>query len=362
MTSPILIFTGGHHNSGLATAQHLRQTGWEVIWIGHRYSMWGDKNSSAEFREVTEAGIQFIDLKAGKFYRTYHPVKLLRIPFGFIRAFIILIGLKIKYGTHLKGIVSFGGYLGLPVVVCGWLLGIPAITHEQTMSPGYANLIMAFLAKKIATSWTENRTRFPASKVVFTGLPLRPEIRRLKPLPQTAVHRPPRLLILCGKQGSHAINQLIFRTLPQLISHYSVVHQIGSFSLHHDFSNAQARISSRYRPYDYLSPSQLAEKLSWADVIVSRSGAHVTYEYAYLGKRSVLIPLPNSSRNEQMYNAEYLKNSGLAIILPQDKLTPDSLLVAISQALKLKPLPRNLPADGIEKLSDLIIQTFNVQT
>ena len=75
-----IVITGGHHNSALVLARRLRKKGLNIIWIGHRYSMWGDTALSAEYREVASEGIKFIELRAGKFYRTYHPLKLIRIP------------------------------------------------------------------------------------------------------------------------------------------------------------------------------------------------------------------------------------------------------------------------------------------
>ena len=54
-----LVITGGHHTSALEVARLLRQEGWRIYWFGHRQSMWGDTSDSAEYREVTAAGIKF---------------------------------------------------------------------------------------------------------------------------------------------------------------------------------------------------------------------------------------------------------------------------------------------------------------
>src|SRR3972149_2405238 len=142
-----LVFTGGHHTSALEIATALRNEGWQITWFGHRHSLWDDSSDSAEYREVTAAGIKFYNLYAGKFYRTYNPLKLIRIPVGFIQSLLLLLLIR------PDGLVSFGGYLAVPVVITGWLLGIPAITHEQTVTAGYANSVIALLAKKIALSW-----------------------------------------------------------------------------------------------------------------------------------------------------------------------------------------------------------------
>ena len=61
-------------------SQRAEEKGWNIIWYGHRHSMWGDESDSAEYREVTAAGIKFYDLKAGKFYATFSPPKTYPYP------------------------------------------------------------------------------------------------------------------------------------------------------------------------------------------------------------------------------------------------------------------------------------------
>ena len=169
-----LVFTGGHHTSALEVAKALKGKGWDIVWFGHRHSMWGDKSDSAEYTEVTVAGIKFYDLRAGKFYRTFHPLKLIRIPFGFFRTFYYLLLLK------PAGIVSFGGYLAVPTVLVGWLLGIPSITHEQTVVSGWANKFISLFVKKIAITWPDSVHHYPLHKSVVIGLPLRSEIIKIR--------------------------------------------------------------------------------------------------------------------------------------------------------------------------------------
>lgn len=341
-----LVFTGGHHTSALAVAKALTRQGLTIVWLGHRHSLWGDENDSAEYREVTAAGIKFIDLKAGKFYRTFHPLKLIRLPLGFIQSFLLLLSLR------PAGIVSFGGYLAVPVVISGWLLGIPSITHEQTITAGWANRAISPFVKRIALTWPQSLTYFPKHKSVLTGLPLRPEILKLK-RQMTTNHpkKPPlTLYVTGGKQGSHVLNQAIFTALPQLVKKYRlIIHQTGfkdlASSLQFDYSN--------YEVFDFDSQKAITA-LGSSDVVVSRAGAHISYELAVLGKRSVLIPIPWVSHNEQYQNAQFLASSGLAIVLDQSNLTPSSLQSAIHQAQALSPRPLPLPTNGLHRLIDLV--------
>jgi len=46
-------------------AEKLREKGHQVFWFGHKYSMIGDENPSAEFLEVSQKGIPFVEIRAG---------------------------------------------------------------------------------------------------------------------------------------------------------------------------------------------------------------------------------------------------------------------------------------------------------
>ena len=56
--------------------------------------MKGDVNDTLEYREITSLGIPFFDLKAGKVYRTFDPIRILKVPYGFFQALFLLIKIK----------------------------------------------------------------------------------------------------------------------------------------------------------------------------------------------------------------------------------------------------------------------------
>jgi UDP-N-acetylglucosamine--N-acetylmuramyl-(pentapeptide) pyrophosphoryl-undecaprenol N-acetylglucosamine transferase len=259
-----------------------------------------------------------------------------------------------------QGILSFGGYLAVPTVICGWLLGIPSVTHEQTIVAGLANKLISLFVKKIAISWPQSHKHFPPAKVVFTGLPIRKEVLKIISN-KKKITKTPAIYVTGGKQGSHVINQATFPLVPELSKNFTIIHQTGSTSLNSDYEQAieLSKIYPNYHPFDYDS-QKAASALSEASVVVSRSGAHITYELGILGIRCVLIPLPNSSHSEQELNAKSLEKSHQAIILSQDQLSPKSLHNAILSASKLNPEPINLPIDADNKLFQLIIDTLPI--
>lgn len=357
-----IVITGGHHNSALVVAEALRDKGYEVIWFGHKFSMWGDKEPGAEYKEVTRAGFKFIEIKAGKFHRTYHPLKLARLPLGFTQSFYYLL----RFRPAL--ILSFGGYLAVPVVIYGWLLRIPILTHEQTVVYGLANQVIERFAKKILVSWEPSLKHFP-DKAVFTGLPLRPEIFNREKGKYDFRNNLATIYITGGKQGSHLINQAVKEFLADLLKNYNLIHQCGSTTVHDDFSELKKirnqlplDIQKRYILVDYVFRQEIGNVFATADLVVSRAGAHTTYEMAALGKPTLFIPIPWTYADEQTKNAQILVKAGIAELLPQDQLTAKKLYQTIQKmmenlnqykknSLKAKKLIRT---DATEKIIRLV--------
>src|SRR5579872_49459 len=135
----------------------------DIVYIGREHIFEGDSGSSLEQEIITEKGIRFIPLQAGRVQRvlTQHTIpSLLKIPQGFTQALALL--KKEKPDV----IVGFGGYLSVPIGVAAALLGIPLIIHESTMAAGLANKILAPFAKRICISWESSRPYFPKNKTV----------------------------------------------------------------------------------------------------------------------------------------------------------------------------------------------------
>lgn len=354
-----IVFCGGHHNSALVVAEELIKKNHEIFWFGHKYSMFGDKNPCAEYLEVTQKNIPFFELKAGKWQtssRFWH--NFLRLPLGFFQSLKLLLRLRPDL------IVSFGGYLALPVAVVGFLLGIPVVTHEQTVVSGRANRIIAKIAQKVFVSYPFSVKYFSSKKVVYTGLPLRKEI--FKKGEKIFDNGKMTIYVTGGKQGSHLINQAIFSILPELLSQYNVIHQCGSVSLFNDIETANALKNKLDVPTDgylvkeYFSPDEIGKIYRSADFVVSRAGAHTVYELFTLKKPAILIPITWSSQGEQKKNADFLGEVGLALLLPESKVKEGKLLetiISFGQNLNSYKIKKEInppPINAAERVVDEI--------
>lgn len=334
---PLIIFTGGHHNSALEVAKEARKNGYELLWIGHKFTQRGDKSLSAEFQEVTANKIRFLELKTGKFYKKIDILEWIKIVLGFIQSFYYLLL------NRPSLIFSSGGYLSVPVVIVGWCLRIPSITHEQTVVAGWANKAIAPFVKKILLTHESSLSNYPQSKTAVVGLPIRPELLQAK---YSKKYKPPLLYITCGKQGSHIINQALFPIIPDLVKDFTVVHQTGASTLTKDIDRARrikdrlGDLKSRYSYAPYYFSEDAVTYLRSAQIIISRSGAHSAYELMLLNKKSILIPIPWVSHNEQLLNAQLVSEQTGSLILEETDLNPETLLEAIrtvNKKAKTKP-------------------------
>src|SRR3989338_10028183 len=143
--------TGGHLTPSLAVIEELlKRDNVEIVYLGRKSTMEGDSAQSIESKTIQSLGIKFYPLTSGRLQRRitrYTLTSLLKIPFGFWQANKILKDIKPDV------ILSFGGYLALPVVIAAKFQGIKIITHEQTVVVGLANRIIAKFADLVAVSW-----------------------------------------------------------------------------------------------------------------------------------------------------------------------------------------------------------------
>ena len=320
-----LIIVGGHLSPALAVIEAL-QKDVNVLFIGRKYVFEGSKTLSLEFRTITKRKIPFVSISTGRWQRKFTRFtipSLLKFPFGILQSFLIL--KKFKPDV----VLSFGGYLSLPVGIAAFILRIPIVIHEQTLEAGIANKVLSIFAKTVCISWETSRKYFPKSKVILTGNPMRKfEIRNSK-FEIRNDNELPILYITGGSSGSHFINTLVEGCITQLLEKYVVIHQTGDAEVYRDFDRLQklceglpSELKSRYTITKFVEPENVGSVIKMADLVVSRGGINTITELILLKKPSLLIPLPSSQKSDQNKNALYLKSLGLAEIFYQDSLNP----------------------------------------
>ena len=124
-----VVITGGHLTPALAVIEKIPKD-WEVLFVGRKHAMEGEKEVSLEYQAIKSLGIKFVDLNAGRVQRSFsrHTIpSLLRIPKAYLKSLRILQNFKPDV------ILGFGGYVSVPIAIMGKLLGIPSVIHEQSL-------------------------------------------------------------------------------------------------------------------------------------------------------------------------------------------------------------------------------------
>lgn len=324
---------GGHFAPALAVIHALPKT-WDVLLIGRKYAFEADQTISLEYKTAQSLGIPFRWLTTARLQRKFTRYTLssfLKIPIGFYDAMKMVR----EYKPDL--VLSFGGYVSVPVVLAAALLRIPVVVHEQTLQAGLSNKIAARFARFICISWEQSNAYFPKGKTILTGNPLKVDMMSKKDF--FAHHSIsstdaalPLLYITGGSLGSHPINMLLDGCLEKLLQKFVIVHQTGDAKEYGDFDQLSQKrdslpiqLQKRYILIKFIDPYELGSILQKATLVVARSGINTVSELLYFGKPTLFIPLPISAGNEQLENALFFKKQGLGEVFAQDSLTSEKL-------------------------------------
>lgn len=331
-----ILLTGGHMSPALSVIEKLGKDN-SLLVMGRKYTFEGDKTYSFEYKTFTELKIPFESITTGRLQRTFtiHTIpSLLKFPLGFFQSY------KIVKKFKPDVILSFGGYISLPVVVSGFLLGVPIVIHEQTLGAGLANRVASIFATKICISWNSSQKFFPKFKTVLTGLPIKQFSTSNFSLKD---FKKPAIFVTGGSTGSHTINLLIEKHLEKLLGKFFVIHQTGD-SYFKDFErlnnlreNLNGNLKERYILKKFIDPLDFASVLKKADLVVSRCGINTVFELIYFEKIALLIPL----NNEQDENARFMKYNKIAEIFSQNKPEEEFYDLLISMYSKINDYKKN---------------------
>ncbi len=302
--------TGGHIFPALAVADHLRQQGWNVVWLGARTGM--------EATLVPQHGhavewIRFSGLR-GK---------------GLLRAALLPLNLLIAFYQSARAIfrvrpdvvLGMGGYIAFPGGMMAALLNRPLVLHEQNSIAGLANRVLSHVADRILAG-------FPGAlaKAEWTGNPVRSDIAGLPAPEQRFQGRSGnlRVLVVGGSLGAQALNDVVPKALALMPEERrpAVTHQAG-----------EKHLSALERNYAESATSastvafirDMARAYGDADLVICRAGALTVAELAAAGVASVLVPFPHAVDDHQTRNAKFLADHAAAVLIPQAELTPRRL-------------------------------------
>lgn len=365
-----ILICGGHPTPALAVIDELKKNHPEIslVFVGRKYALESERTLSYEYKGCTERLVPFRQLQAGRLTRLITKSSILnlaRVPYGFFQALLIVLQEKPDC------VVSFGGYIALPVAFWSWFFHIPVYTHEQTMKPGAANKLIGFFSRKIFVAFESIVHFFPKNKTEWIGNPVRDVVFVHNVLSFPIDQHVPVLYVTGGSLGSHSINQHIFSLLEMLLPAFTVIHQTGDVKEYGDSDTAvklkrkfQKTYPNRYVPVAHIADCDIGSVYKTAEFVVGRSGANTFFELIALQKPALLIPLPWSANGEQKEHAEFFKKQGIGEVFDQKNESSELYHMIVSMHKNIATylnafysLPLQLKRDATQTLVQKILRS-----
>ena len=335
-----IIITGTHLTPALELIRQLKsdpEINWQINYIGRKNNSSVDNTPSIESNIIPKIGVNFYSINCGKLDRRWIPNTLKGLP-QTIKSIFAAFSLIKKIKPDI--VVSFGGYVSVPIIISASLKKIPSITHEQTLTNSLTTKINSLFVNIVALSFNNQKQKnsLPKHKIVVTGNLLRQELfnpKKSKIGDQLTKIKPKIIFITAGNQGSHTINLLIKNILPQL-QDFFIIHQTGKTDF--NIFKKLTQKYSNYQVFDYIEANDIGHIFNKSELIISRSGANTSQEIAVLNKKSILIPLKVSQQNEQLLNALWVKEKlpQNTEIIEEKDLNSINLLNTINNLISIK--------------------------
>ena len=243
-------------------------------------------------------------------------IDLIKIPIGIIQAYFYIRKEKPDI------IFSKGGFVSFPVVLAGWLNKCQIIMHESDVTPGLSNIISLPFVNSFYTTFKETSNFIPkkySNKIKYVGPIVSDKIKngnRLNTLNNlNFLEDKPIILVVGGSLGASSLNKIIRDNLPKLLKQYQIIHICGKNQLKNNIK------LQGYAQFEFIQTG-LNDIFSSADLVISRAGSNAIFEFLFLSKPMILIPLPSkSSRGEQLENAQSFQKNGFCEIIKDEELS-----------------------------------------
>ncbi len=252
------------------------------------------------------------------------------------------------------GFGSFVSYFGM--LFAAWR-GIPTLIHEQNQMPGKATRMLQGWVKTIATSFPETAFRKKPREVIYTGLPIRREIRERRTDFDKKNTQPFTILVCGGSQGSAFLNQAVLSAFSGFSAEerakFAVIHITGN-GQESATREAYAKLGVLAEVYPFFEKMQLL--YNRANMAISRAGANSSFEQVLYGIPTVFVPYP-FAEGHQNDNAKYFFDHGVAKIVPQD----DKASERIGELLRAWSVRPEDYCEAIRKMSVLGFENGDIR-
>lgn len=314
--------TGGHIYAGLSIAQRWKDEGGDVLFVGSSYGM--------EKKLIRNFPLEVLNISPFKGKGIRGVLILFQIPFSILK----VISLFLRKRPSV--VLGIGGYASFPVCFSAWIMRIPLAIMEQNTIPGLTNKILSGISSLCFTGFDTSRRYLKAKKIIFSGNPVRKEVKNF---PYQMVENRsdyPTIMVLGGSQGARFLNELmpeVFKNLLDYGIRTKVIHQTGKTDM--EF------VESRYKElgieaevFDFNPDIHIF--LSRAHLAVCRAGALTIAELSTAGVPAIFIPYPYAAYNHQFTNAKEVESRGGGVCVEQKDATPSRISEIIKELIESK--------------------------
>lgn len=307
--------TGGHLFPAIAVADAIRSLypDIQIVFIG--------RDSQRDRDEIEKRSFTFHGFELEGLKRKF-TIENIRAIWLFAKAAMRIRSLLRQQN---KGVIfGVGGYVSAPTMIAGKTLGWTLTLHEQNTIPGLVNRMLASRCDRVYITYESTQRYLKGIDCAMTGFPLRRELLQSHAARNTKHgNQSVSILVIGGSQGARSV----------------VEHSLKAFALlDQQRISYQALVQTGERNYEWaqtferpghvsLTPfiHNMAEAYQMADIVISRAGSGSLSEISFWGLPSILIPYPYASENHQLYNAKTFVQSGAAILIEEEHLTPEYL-------------------------------------
>jgi UDP-N-acetylglucosamine--N-acetylmuramyl-(pentapeptide) pyrophosphoryl-undecaprenol N-acetylglucosamine transferase len=306
--------TGGHLSPGISLAEGLQARGHEAsLLISQKKvdSRLSEKYPQLHFERMPGTGF------------SWQPWKLLKCAFSQAQAFWFC--LRLIRSTRPDMIIGFGGFTSAPLVLAGWISGVPSALHESNRVPGLAIRTLGRLAQRVYLPPGIRISSIRAAATRHVGLPVRREIvRHSQSVARKALDLDPNqrlLVVLGGSQGAASLNNWARSHLQGLAAEGIQVYVVTGLDKGHEgVVELKTKTGAPTRAVFMPFSDRMAELMSAADLVVSRAGAGTLAELIRCETPAILVPYPQAADDHQRENAAYFERQGGGIVVAQTQL------------------------------------------
>ncbi len=241
----------------------------------------------------------------------FYPINLIKIFFLIIKSLLILKKRKIQK------IFSTGGYMSLPIIIAGKILGLSIYLIEPNFVLGRANKFFLSSCKKIFC-YTNQIKNFPENlknKIVIIKPLVGKNIYKMQTFPTN--NNKFNILVVGGSQGAKIFDGYLKNSITNISKNNSikVFHQtskdnISALSNFYLENNVENKIFNFDRNFQKM--------IHQADLCITRAGASTLAELSILNIPFIAVPLPTSKDSHQLENANFYKKNDCCWLIEQN--------------------------------------------